>query len=373
MSKTKSIKNIKEANEEMLRYFNALYSEHHDELQSAKSRLFEINVKLDELVKTKNIYSLNADYRRNLFSPLNTEGNENEKELEIRHEIENLTEERNILEDKIENENRNIKSIETRLSKLNLSKASLQNLQDELGIYITKSSEEKKPLLEEDDNEYVESSDTLRQHGKNILMMSTFDKTYNSTVMDKRIRSEIASNSHKLEMIRDVIRTDPNRAKVTVDEVLSNSKNIMLVIDDQLKRNYYYFDDKKSIKSMVEDFVLDAQDKHPLIVFDTEFTNLNIQPPYIRMLMLYKLLDIFFDNIYKHSKASHVRISVSEIGGKIDVFINDNGIGIPENHDSKSPWYSGIKRAKEIIYLLDGNIMLTNEDGTTVRFRFDIN
>ena len=58
MSKTKSIKNIKEANEEMLRYFNALYSEHHDELQSAKSRLFEINVKLDELVKTKNIYSL---------------------------------------------------------------------------------------------------------------------------------------------------------------------------------------------------------------------------------------------------------------------------------------------------------------------------
>ena len=58
MSKTKSIKNIREANEEMLRYFNALYSEHLAELQSAKSRLFEINVKLDELVKTKNIYSL---------------------------------------------------------------------------------------------------------------------------------------------------------------------------------------------------------------------------------------------------------------------------------------------------------------------------
>ncbi len=373
MSKTKSIKNIREANEEMLRYFNALYSEHLAELQSAKSRLFEINVKLDELVKTKNIYSLNADYRKNLFSPLNSEGNENEKEQGIRHEIENLTEERNLLEDKIELENRNIKSIETRLSKLNLSKASVQNLQNELGIYITKSSEDNKPEISEDSNDYMEASDTIRQHGKNILMISTFDKTYTSTVMDKRIRSEIASNSHKLEMIRDVIRTDPNRAKVTIDEVLSNSKNIMLVIDDHLKRNFYYFDDKKNIRSLIEDFVVDAQDKHPGIVFDTDLNNLNIQPTYIRLLTLYKLLDIFFDNIYKHSKASHVRLSVSEVNGKIDVYLNDNGIGIPDNYESKSPWYSGLKRAKELIYLLDGNIMLTNENGTTIRFRYDIN
>lgn len=373
MSKTKSIKNIREANEEMLRYFNALYSEHLAELQSAKSRLFEINVKLDELVKTKNIYSLNADYRKNLFSPLNSEGNENEKEQGIRHEIENLTEERNLLEDKIELENRNIKSIETRLSKLNLSKASVQNLQNELGIYITKSSEDNKPEISEDSNDYMEASDTIRQHGKNILMISTFDKTYTSTVMDKRIRSEIASNSHKLEMIRDVIRTDPNRAKVTIDEVLSNSKNIMLVIDDHLKRNFYYFDDKKNIRSLIEDFVVDAQDKHPGIVFDTDLNNLNIQPTYIRLLTLYKLLDILFDNIYKHSKASHVRLSVSEVNGKIDVYLNDNGIGIPDNYESKSPWYSGLKRAKELIYLLDGNIMLTNENGTTIRFRYDIN
>lgn len=373
MSKTKSIKNIREANEEMLRYFNALYSEHLAELQSAKSRLFEINVKLDELVKTKNIYSLNADYRKNLFSPLNSEGNENEKEQGIRHEIENLTEERNLLEDKIELENRNIKSIETRLSKLNLSKASVQNLQNELGIYISKSSEDNKPEISEDSNDYMEASDTIRQHGKNILMISTFDKTYTSTVMDKRIRSEIASNSHKLEMIRDVIRTDPNRAKVTIDEVLSNSKNIMLVIDDHLKRNFYYFDDKKNIRSLIEDFVVDAQDKHPGIVFDTDLNNLNIQPTYIRLLTLYKLLDIFFDNIYKHSKASHVRLSVSEVNGKIDVYLNDNGIGIPDNYESKSPWYSGLKRAKELIYLLDGNIMLTNENGTTIRFRYDIN
>ena len=372
MSKTKSIKNIREANEEMLRYFNALYSEHLAELQSAKSRLFEINVKLDELVKTKNIYSLNADFRRNLFSPLNTEGNENEKEQGIRHEIDNLTEERNLLEDKIDLETRNIKTIETRLSKLNLSKASVQDLQNELGIYITKTSEDKKTEIM-DDSEYEESSDTVRQHGKNILMISTFDKTYTSTVMDKRIRSEIASNSRKLEIIRDIIRTDPNRAKVTVDEVLSNYKSIMLVIDDQLKRNYYYFDDKKNIKSLIEDFVLDAQDSHPEIVFDMELENLNIQPPYIRLLSLYKLLDIFFDNIYKHAKASHVKLVVREISGKIDVYLNDNGIGIPDNYDKKSPWYSGLKRAKEIIYLLDGNIMLTNEDGTTVRFRFDIN
>ena len=228
MSNIKDIRSIMEANDEMLTYFNALYSEHLSELQSSKSRLFEINVKLDELVKTKSIYSLNSDYRKNLFSPINVEANENEKETEIRREIKTLTDERNALEDKIDQENQNIKAIETRLSKLSKAKQSIGSIRGYLGLseidIIPDSTEPEEQITKES------IPDSRKKHGKNILMMSTFDKTYTSTVLDKRIRAELSSNNHKLEVVREIIRTDPNRAKVTVDEVIINSKNMMLIL-----------------------------------------------------------------------------------------------------------------------------------------------
>ena len=371
MSNVNNIKSIIEANNEMITYFNALYSEHLSELQTYKSRLFEINVKLDELVKTKNIYSLNSDYRKNLFSPINTEANENEKETEIRREIESLTNERILLEDRIDQENMNIKAIETRLNKLNKAKNSIITIRDELGI--TDASDE--PDKDEFDESLNDISDqnSLKKHGKNILMMNTFDRTYFSTVLDKRIKAEIGIDIHKLEMIREIIRTDPNRAKVTVDEIILNAKNILLVIDDCLKQNNYYFDDKKNIKSVIEDMLIDARDKHPEMVIDYELSDLNIQPPYIRMLTLYRILNYILDNIFKHSKANHVEVKVSENNGKIDVLVKDNGIGLPDNYDQKSYWYSGLKRVRELLYLLDGKIMLTSDRGTTVRISMDIN
>ncbi len=370
MSNVINIKSINEANNEMITYFNALYSEHLSELQASKSRLFEINVKLDELVKTKSIYSLNSDYRKNLFSPINIEANENEKESEIRREIESLTNERFLLEDKIDQENMNIKAIETRLNKLNKAKSSIDTISEELGIG-EDSDEPDNDEIEENINT-ISDQTSLKTHGKNILMMNTFDKTYVSTVLDKRIKGEIGSDIHKLEMIREIIRTDPNRAKVTVDEIILNAKNILLVIDDCLRQNYYYFDDKKNIKSHIEDLLIDARDKHPEIVIDYEFSNLNIQPPYIRMLTLYRILNYLLDNIFKHSKASHVEVKVSENNGKIDVLIKDNGIGLPDDYDQKSYWYSGLKRVRELLYLLDGQIMLTNDNGTTIRLTMDI-
>ena len=371
MSNIKDIRSIMEANDEMLTYFNAIYSDHLSELQSSKSRLFEINVKLDELVKTKSIYSLNSDYRKNLFSPINVEANENEKEVEIRREIKTLTEERNALEDKIDQENQNIKAIETRLSKLVRSKQAIGSLKNYLGL----SDIDIEPDSNEPEVEITKDSlpDSRKKHGKSILMMSTFDKTYISTVLDKRIRSEISSNNHKLEVVREIIRTDPNRAKVTVDEVIINSKNMLLIIDDCLKKNNYYFDDKKNIKNVIEDFLIETGDKHPEVVIDYDFVDLNIQPPYIRTLSIYRILDMIFDNIYKHSGASHVQVKVTEANGKLELIVKDNGKGLPEKYDEKSSWYSGIKRIREIVYLLDGEVMLTNDKGTTVKISIDIN
>ena len=62
--------NITETIDEMITYFSRLFTEHDTTLQEYKAKLFEINVKLDELSRTQNVYALNTDYRKSVFSPI---------------------------------------------------------------------------------------------------------------------------------------------------------------------------------------------------------------------------------------------------------------------------------------------------------------
>ena len=51
--------------------------------------------------------------------------------------------------------------------------------------------------------------------------------------------------------------------------------------------------------------------------------------------------------------------------------IRDNGIGIPDNYLEKTEWYSGIKRAKELLFMISGKLDIKNDNGTIVRFSFN--
>lgn len=54
--------------------------------------------------------------------------------------------------------------------------------------------------------------------------------------------------------------------------------------------------------------------------------------------------------------------------------IDDNGVGIKENYLNESPWYSGIHKAQEILYLLGGKLDISEgeEAGTHVAFSFSV-
>ena len=90
----KNYTNISDTIDEMLTYFSRLYSEHDTKLQESKEKLFEVNVRLDELSRTRNVYSLNTDYRKSVFSPIPIQVEETEKEKELLAEIKKLSSER---------------------------------------------------------------------------------------------------------------------------------------------------------------------------------------------------------------------------------------------------------------------------------------
>ena len=125
--------NILETMEEMLSYFSKLYSEHDSMLQEYKAKLFEVNIKLDELTRTQNVYSLNTDYRKNVFSPIEFVPEESARESELREEILDLTNKRSQYEYDINEETIYLKSIDKRIQKLNKSKVSLNEMLLEFG------------------------------------------------------------------------------------------------------------------------------------------------------------------------------------------------------------------------------------------------
>ena len=60
---------ISSANKEMLDYFNSLFLENLEEIQNIKTQSFEIDIKIDELEKTKDVYAFKSNSRKSVFTP----------------------------------------------------------------------------------------------------------------------------------------------------------------------------------------------------------------------------------------------------------------------------------------------------------------
>lgn len=363
---------IKKANDDMLAYFNQSYNAMLDSIQGLKTELFEVNVKLDELNKTKSLYAFTTNSRKSVFSPIISDNIENAKEAAINTQITDLELAKTSLETKISELGSEIKSVKSHLIKLNNAKTSIQKLFASSALLQEKEtteSEEGFEFIQEDKKD----TDT-KTHGTNILMLEAFDKTYFATMLDKKIKNDIMNNRHKLEMLTYLISSDPERAKLTGNEIISNFDNINETIDLLLDKLYFDFDSSKPIWMTLDNFVMENRDKHPECVLEADIRCMDYEQNinYIKSLSLIMLLDIFFDNIFKHSNANRITLKILISETTVDVYINDDGVGISDDYYSKSAWYSGLHKAHEIIYLLDGTLMIDGNytNGTTIRFSF---
>ncbi len=378
---------INETMEEMLSYFSKLYSEHDAQLQEYNAKLFEVSVKLDELTRTQNVYSLNTDYRKNVFSPIEFVPEESEKESEIKAEILNLKTKRNQYEYDINEQTIYLKSIDKRIQKLNASKVALGELMlevDNKDSIIKEKEEAAKTAVEkheeqklqkekeiEEKNKNSISIDEMKKHFKNIMMIESFDNTYYSTVLDKRIKNNIYRNSSKLESVNGIISSDPGKSKMLINEVITSDNSMISVIDEQLRRMNYNIDEKKKFDDSIRDYIQELSEKHPEVIIDINIDGVKRKPDFVLYSYIYKLLEIFFDNIYKHSEAKHASLSISEENGKFEIDISDDGIGIKKNYLSDAEWYSGIHRAKELLFILSGDMVIKNSNGTKVKINFE--
>jgi two-component system sensor histidine kinase DegS len=360
----------------MLDYFNELHKSDESSLQAHKTELFEITVRLDELNKTKNVYSMNSSYRKNVFSPIIKDAEDTEKQSEIENEIESLNTAKAALDDKILNEEISLKSIETKISDLENAKKSLESFEQRESESDKKEIEALKyECLKVEAEAKLSAKAELMKHGQNILMLDAFEKSFYSTILDNRVIKELSSNNHKLEMLRYLITTNPEKAKEEIDRLIETDVKIAETLGSLLRKMHYDFDDSKAIALQIDSLIMKFRDRHPEYVLESNVICDDDQKlSYIKALSLVNLLEIFLDNIAKHSDATQINIYIEIDNDNINATIKDNGNGINNDYLNKYPWYSSLHKAYETIYLLNGKLDIHGEDklGTTVIFSYSI-
>lgn len=365
------VETIASANKEMLNYFNKTFLDNLESIQALKTQAFEIDIKIDELKKTKDLYAFKSTSRKSVFTPMLSDDFENERSRIIDSQIADLENARESVSTKIVSMEASLVSLKKRLAILNNADNAIKQLYD-----ITFSREAS--TIKTDDFEFIEEphSEDIGSHGYNILMQEAFDKALLSTLVDRNLKDGITSVNHKLEVLSYLLSTDVSRAKLTVQEIKSNLRGILDSIDDINNRLDYNLESTKPIIVQIDEYIDKQRDYHPEIIIETTIAStddtLTLHPVF--SINLFKLLDIFFNNIYAHSNANKVDFELTINPNEIEIAINDNGVGIDDNYLEKSPWYSGLHKSSEIIFLLNGNLEIKGDviTGTKIKFSFPI-
>lgn len=362
---------IKSANQTMLDYFNKAFLAQLEDIQNLKTQIFEIDIKIDELDKTKDIYAFKTNSRKSVFSPVTNDGVDTERNKIIQEQIKDLQSVKETLTLKL-------RSMELQLNKLRQYLEALNDAEDALSSF--------EPRFTTDDPDHTDNygftflqddaKEDISAHGYNILMLDAYDRALTQTILDKNIRTGLESIESKLDMINYLIGTDVGRAKLTIQEILHNTKQLIHNVDDMSDNLNRFSNSNKPLKEQLEIYLNEFKQKNPKLDItasvETPDAGISYHPVFNINFMC--LIQIFFDNIAAHADASKVTLQASLMPNTLEVILKDDGVGIKENFMTDSPWYSSLHKAKEILYMLCGRLDISGDaiSGTTVKFSFPI-
>ncbi len=365
---------IEEANSKTLDYFNKAYVSNLELVQSLKTELFELEVQIETLEKTRDLYTYHIDTRRNVFSPLTMDNSQTmTKGKQIALQIKDLEDARERLKHRIEQLEEEIVFFKEQVEMLSKASKCIHT------VLVGNSHKDSVEETEyEDAIEFIEEDDTEGKalHNYNILKIADYEQLQYANALDQNVKQELISNLNKLDVLKWLLNSDVARAKVTLNELHGSQESILTSLDLVLEQMNYNIDTKQPIWDQVDKLIEKYRYAHPecMIISSCDCTehDLNL-PPFITIRLIGMLREIF-DNIFKHSNANKVTSKIFISSRLIDVYINDNGVGIPEDYLDRSAWSSGLHKLHETIYQLDGKLQIQGDliSGTNVRFSFPI-
>lgn len=371
ISTTENLKTVRDSNQEMLDYFNGLYVAKLEQIQSLKTKQFELKIKIDELMKTLEVYSFKNSAGHNVFSPFSTTTTtQEEKAAQIEQELKELNASDAELTANIHSLQADADELKSRITLLHTATRKLDTFLDELADEFTKES----TALEDDES--TEENLPVINHGFNILRLKKYDQDKLVQSLHTDILDQLDRTRHTLDSLSWLIKSDINRATVTLDELIERTISMKDSLNAVLSGLTGDIDTSVPLETLLRDTIFRYKDTHPecVIESDIDCPDASIEIPEIIKISLIRILCECLDNVYKHANANRVDINIQILSDQISVHINDNGIGIDENYSHTSPWNSGLHRIQELIYLLNGQLKIDGDiiSGTDIRFSIPV-
>lgn len=365
---------IEEANSKTLEYFNKTYVSNLEFVQGLKTELFELDMQIDTLERTRELYTYHIDTRRNVFSPISDTVSDSTitKGRQIELQLIDLQDAKKRLEKRIEELENDIVFFKEQVEMLSKASKCIHT------VLVGRHPNEPEDENDTDAIEFIEQekAEQTTGHGYALFRMEDYRRADIANQLDQNVKQECISNLNKMDVLKWLLHSDIARAKVTLEELINSSKSVLSSIDDILDNLDYSIDTKQPIWDQVNKLMKHYQDLHPECMIDAscDCTEHDISLPSVITIRLLGMMKEVFDNVFKHSNANKVTSKVFISSRLIDVYINDNGVGIPEDYLERSAWSSGLHRLQEIIYQLDGKLQITGDliSGTNVRFSFPI-
>ncbi|MBR1567400.1 MAG: hypothetical protein IJ648_00430 [Lachnospiraceae bacterium] len=358
---------------EMLHYFQSAYVTQSERVQALKSELIELDVKLEELQKTRDLYSLKSDSSRDVFSPIPVNSEHRSKGDILQEQIRELQEVRETLTDRIQQADKELSTITNHIDSLKQANVSLTTLSDHLPKE-EDPSEEPEAVVTETPVHEPDHSDAL--HACHILMLQQYDKSQIASQIQNLIMDGLDNNKNKLEILKWLIQSDPTRARVTLQELQDANERLIQNSNRLVRRLNRSLTHQLPIWKAIDEMVQSYRTRHPEVTInlsiDCQDYNITVMP--IITITVLQLLQELFENTFRYSNANRILLQVYMNSRILDVYMNDNGVGIPEDHMTGSSWHSGLHRIDEIIRLFDGKLQIDGDiiSGTNIRFSLPI-
>ena len=229
ISTMENLKTVRDSNQEMLDYFNGLYVEKLEQIQDLKTEQFELKIKIDELMKTLDVYSFKNSAGHNVLSPFSTTTTtQEEKASQIEQELKELNASDTELTKKIQNLQAEADELKSRITLIHTATKKLDAFLDEM----TEEFTEEAAALEEE--EPAEEDLPVINHGFNILRLKKYDQDKLAQALHTDILDQLDRTRHTLDSLSWLIKSDLNRAKVTLDELIDSTASMEDSLDSIL-------------------------------------------------------------------------------------------------------------------------------------------
>lgn len=364
---------IEEANTKTLDYFNKTYVSNLELVQSLKTELFELEIQIETLEKTRDLYTYHIDNRREVFSPLSNEHSTTmTKGRQLEMQIKDLEDARERLQNRIAGLEKDIVFYKEQVEMLSKASKCIHT------VLVGKSHPEDNNPEEDTTIEFIETADeeSKTKHYYTVMMLEDYEHFHFARQLDQNIKQELIASLNKMDVLKWLLHSDLGRARVTLSELHNSSQSILESLDKVLNELNYNIDTKQPIWDQIEKLVDEYRKLHPecMIEASCDCTEHELNLPSVITIRLIQMLKEVFDNIFIHSNANKVTAKVFISSRLIDVYVNDNGVGIPDDYLDRAEWSSGLHRLHEIIYQLDGKLDIKGDliSGTNVRFSFPI-